>query len=61
VTSSGDPRDAWRHLREAGPADRAESARRLLVDRSSAGAAAAEVVAAAALQYCVAYEVDLRD
>ena len=50
--------DAWRHLQEAGAADPGEIARRLFADHRSAGASAANVVAVAAVQFCVAYEVD---
>ena len=50
--------DAWKHLREAGPSDPAEIARRLMADHRAAGATAANVVAVAAVQFCAAYDVD---
>jgi hypothetical protein len=50
--------DAWRHLREAGPADPSEIARRLLSDHRDSGATAANVVAVAAVNYCASYDVD---
>lgn len=49
---------AWQHLREAGAADPAEIARRLLAEDRAAGATAANVIAVAAVQFCAAYEVD---
>ena len=51
-------RDAWKHLREAGPSDPSEIARRLFADHRAAGATAANVVAVAAVQFCAVYAVD---
>lgn len=49
---------AWQHLREAGPADPAEIARRLLAENPDTGASAANVVAVAAVQFCAAHDFD---
>jgi hypothetical protein len=48
---------AWEHLRAIHELDAPEVARRLMAEHRTAGATAANVVAKAAVDFCVAYEV----
>jgi hypothetical protein len=53
-------REAWQHLREAGSDDVSEIARRLLAGPNSTGATPANLVAKAAVDFCLERGVDPR-
>jgi hypothetical protein len=51
-------RQAWQHLSDVGPADPSEIARRLFAANRDEGASAANVVAMAAVEFCIVHDLD---